>query len=354
MDAPHSRPGAFASSRDNHADRRHGPLQQDGSEPNRSNDIMNEKPEYLSTIDLSALQRRRPFMIALHTGLVCICYAGASALGFALETWWMWLVAWYVQGLILVGVTGAIHECIHRLYAKGRNRNRVAGVLWSIVLFKNYTLHKCFHMEHHRHTTQAGDPEPHTVIAGLRDFFRYYIRSVALFNVIFAWRDTLLAWRGRFPAYVHTHAQIRAVQIDGIAQSAWLAVVVVATISWPRVVLFSYVIPVGFFTALRFFIMLPEHFATQRGSNPFENTRTVVSNFALRSIFWNNNYHAEHHAYPTVPFYHLPRLHARVVTKLRYLENSYLAFHSRLIWRLAACRPVSPPGKDRLTNREHL
>ena len=39
------------------------------------------------------------------------------------------------------------------------------------------------------------------------------------------------------------------------------------------------------------------------------NTRTVYMNPLLRLLYWNMNYHVEHHMYPTVPFHALPRLH---------------------------------------------
>ena len=42
------------------------------------------------------------------------------------------------------------------------------------------------------------------------------------------------------------------------------------------------------------------------------NTRTVYMNPISRFIYWNMNYHIEHHMYPLVPFHALPRLHELV------------------------------------------
>jgi fatty acid desaturase len=39
------------------------------------------------------------------------------------------------------------------------------------------------------------------------------------------------------------------------------------------------------------------------------NTRTVYMNPVFRFLYWNMNYHVEHHMFPTVPYYALPRLH---------------------------------------------
>jgi len=39
------------------------------------------------------------------------------------------------------------------------------------------------------------------------------------------------------------------------------------------------------------------------------NCRTIRMNFINRYLYWNMNYHVEHHMFPLVPFHNLPRLH---------------------------------------------
>lgn len=42
------------------------------------------------------------------------------------------------------------------------------------------------------------------------------------------------------------------------------------------------------------------------------NSRTVLMNPISRWIYWNMNYHIEHHMFPMVPYHALPRLHALI------------------------------------------
>ena len=42
------------------------------------------------------------------------------------------------------------------------------------------------------------------------------------------------------------------------------------------------------------------------------NSRTVMMNPVSRFIYWNMNYHIEHHMFPMVPYHALPRLHALI------------------------------------------
>jgi fatty acid desaturase len=39
------------------------------------------------------------------------------------------------------------------------------------------------------------------------------------------------------------------------------------------------------------------------------NSRTVIMNPVLRFLYWNMNYHIEHHMFPMVPYHALPKLH---------------------------------------------
>ena len=46
------------------------------------------------------------------------------------------------------------------------------------------------------------------------------------------------------------------------------------------------------------------------------NSRTVYMNPVSRYIYWNMNYHIEHHMFPMVPYHALPRLHALIKNDL--------------------------------------
>lgn len=42
------------------------------------------------------------------------------------------------------------------------------------------------------------------------------------------------------------------------------------------------------------------------------NSRTIHMNPVFRFLYWNMNYHVEHHMFPMVPYHRLPDLHARI------------------------------------------
>jgi fatty acid desaturase len=51
----------------------------------------------------------------------------------------------------------------------------------------------------------------------------------------------------------------------------------------------------------------------------------------IRWLFWNMPYHAEHHAYPAIPWHALPQLHALLAPELKQEQKGYLAFHRSVL-----------------------
>jgi fatty acid desaturase len=72
-----------------------------------------------------------------------------------------------------------------------------------------------------------------------------------------------------------------------------------------------------------------EHALTRPG-HPLTHTRTVTSNRVVSFLMCNLNYHLEHHLFPGVPWYNLPRLHALLSDEYRwagaFVHRSYLGF----------------------------
>jgi len=82
------------------------------------------------------------------------------------------------------------------------------------------------------------------------------------------------------------------------------------------------------------------------------NTRTIYMNAINRYLYWNMNYHVEHHLFPLVPYYNLPRLHQLVRSELPIPYRSLWAAWRELIPLLLrqardpsyCLRRESPPG----------
>ncbi|BCS32291.1 hypothetical protein TBR22_A15010 [Luteitalea sp. TBR-22] len=72
------------------------------------------------------------------------------------------------------------------------------------------------------------------------------------------------------------------------------------------------------------------------------NCRTIYMNPIHRFLYWNMNYHTEHHMFPMVPYHQLPRLHALVKDDCPAPYPSLLAAYREMI--PALLRQIREPG----------
>jgi fatty acid desaturase len=92
------------------------------------------------------------------------------------------------------------------------------------------------------------------------------------------------------------------------------------------------------------------------------NTRTVNMNPVFRFLYFNMNYHIEHHLFPMVPFHALPKLHDRVQSEMPHTYSGLIEAIEEIVPTLIrqskdatyfvlrelpqATRPeLSPPGE---------
>lgn len=61
------------------------------------------------------------------------------------------------------------------------------------------------------------------------------------------------------------------------------------------------------------------------------NTRTIIVNPFLRFLYWNMNYHIEHHMFAAVPCYNLPKLHRLIEQDLPHSPNGLVETWSIII-----------------------
>lgn len=294
---------------------------------------------------LRALSARNTPRTVAHLGVSISIYLGCAWISVS-QAFWIAPAAWLLEAIILVSVTSIVHECIHGLFARPRWVNRWVGRIAAAILLKNFTLHRAFHLRHHSRTTQDDDPEPRVELNGIGDYLRLAVRrGNILFTARTSWQGTLAALRGFPPPYLASK-ELVYVRTDAAIELLWLVAVAGGLVLFPVPVIHGYLIPVCMYPVLAFFVFLPEHYATRAGSGyAVENTRTIRSNALFRFLFWNNNYHAEHHAFPGVPFFNLQRLHNLIAGQISHSARSYTQFHLELVLQLRNRSLIASEGK---------
>ena len=272
--------------------------------------------------------------------VVCIgAYALLAWAALRLDNVAAWLVIWPLQAFLLAGFLGASHDCGHRVHYTSPLANRIAGMFWATVTSVNFTLYKHFHLDHHQFVGTDEDTEP----AGEFDSLASYFSSLPTVHFFYTfWRMSAQAVRGRFPHFIRNKGQRRDVLLDDLALVVWFTAVATCTALWPKQALVAYLVPLLLFFPVVFLFSLPEHYGCDHNTDWRRNTRTVTSNPVVSYLYWNGNFHADHHVFPRIPSRYLPQAHRLLKDEFAFSGKSYAAFHISLIRRLSSAAASAP------------
>ena len=240
-------------------------------------------------------------------------------IGFAAAGIVLWPTIWCVPFWLAYGVLygsasdSRWHECGHGTAFKTPWMNKVVYEIASFMIMRNSATWRWSHARHHTDTYIVGrDPE----IAIMRP--AAFVRIFALFFGI----PDVAAFLPRmiYNAFIGVHPEEKTY----VPQSEWPMVVLIARIStviygltlalalWMQSILPLMVIGLPRLYGAWHHVMtgLLQHGGLAENVIDHRlNSRTVYLNPVSRFIYWNMNYHVEHHMFPMVPYYALPKLH---------------------------------------------
>ena len=272
--------------------------------------------------------------------LVLTGYAVFATLG----TWWV-IPTMIVHGFVMAFLFAPVHECAHSTPFRNRRLNEAVFKLLCFIYLVPPTAFRFGHLAHHRHTQVRGH-DPDMVLPERATIFDYlwYVTAIPFFRRSFMWLVVHATGRmsshsttetassdSQFIPKGHFAAAYRDARVF-LALYASVALVSVASGSW--LALWLWILPRFVGEPFMRWIRIAEHAECDEGPDLTRNTRTTRAPAWLRTLFWNMNFHAEHHLFPNVPFHALPRLHAAVATRLHPIGESYFAVHATVLDKL--------------------
>ena len=255
-----------------------------------------------------------------------------ALIAFRVPFWFMLLP---IQGIFIVFLFTAMHECIHVTAFKSSFLNTTVSVLCGFLIINPPTWFRYFHFAHHRHTHEPGldpelhSPKPQNIVA--------YVRHVSGLPLWFFNIRTLVtnALDRNVDEFVPPKGKSRVTFEARVMLTAYVLIAIVSVIWGSSLVIWTWLVPALLGQPFLRIFLLAEHTACPHVKNMFENTRTTFTTKLVRLIAWNMPYHAEHHALPTVPFHKLPDLHEAVRDHLKVTANGYAHFNGMLISELS-------------------
>jgi fatty acid desaturase len=222
------------------------------------------------------------------------------------DRWYLWMPFAVVAGFAVFDFTVLLHEVVHRaVLAQSRDgAYRAFGLLYAIPSGISASQFTRWHLDHHSELGSfEHDPKRHWLSPKRNArWLKALYFTPALFPIYF--RAAAKETRTYEPELRKRIARERLVtiafQLGVLATIAWIGGWFIA---WKL-----YVVPV--------FLIFPIAFALNRLGQHYSidpDDPAKWSTLVKGSWFWNaaflfSNYHLEHHYFPGVPFYNLPRL----------------------------------------------
>jgi fatty acid desaturase len=288
--------------------------------------------------------RRGAWRTLVHTVLLL---AGALFVQAGRGRWWL-PAALLLQGVFLVSLFAAMHECVHYSAFRTRRLNEVVGWLAGLGIVFNATYYRQFHFAHHRYAQDpARDPELLTAPPP-RSRAAYWWRASA----IPYWRarveNLARLSRGRFDGLDFVPPAVRPEIVRSMRIMALvLAALVLGSVALRTdALLWYWLLPLALGLPFLRLYLLSEHTGCSEDDDGLTNTRTTVSVWPVRFLMWNLPYHAEHHLYPSIPFHRLPATHRWLRRHLGVVASSYVAVQRGLYAALPRAGGASRLSRD--------
>lgn len=210
------------------------------------------------------------------------------------------ILAWFALGIKINALGLLMHDVAHFTLSKNRKLNNFVGyVLIGMPISQSVTGYRTFHFNHHRHQGTNRDPEIHYQSSHSR-----WSRPLTKKRVIFLFITDLLGFG--VPDMLKGIKHFKPEEFyEPICSTLFL------------IALFgiSYQLEVLWIPGLWLLSGITSHWAIFRLRTLTEHagvdaTPRIESNLLFRALlFPHNTYmHYEHHAYPTVPLWNLPKL----------------------------------------------
>jgi len=231
------------------------------------------------------------------------------------------MVGYVLMAVAVLGLSAVLHEASHHLVFKSPRLNWLAGVAAGIPCLLSVSAYRALHLAHHAH--ERSDLDPDDIEMHLKDgrMLRVaYVGFAILGTYLYLPHVACHGFRLAKPSKRRLIVAEYALSLGTILLACRLLGAVWVAHYWLLPLIIASQI-----TSLR---GLAEHGMTTAG-NPFTASRTVVSTQLVSFLLLNLNYHLEHHLFPGVPWYNLPRLHRILLPEYRLVGASVYPGYTR-------------------------
>jgi fatty acid desaturase len=268
---------------------------------------------------------------------ILVATGGLALYSFGHFAWYVTLALVFLHGMAMAFSINAVHELGHGTVFKTKGLNVFFCHLFAFPGWNNHEMFQASHTRHHRYTLHP--PDDLEVTLDRRMVLWHLLRDGvvnlpgAIGNLKYIWRIA----RGRFEGEWELTLFPASAPEKRRAPVRWARILLGghATILGVSLAMGWWLVPVvvsltPFYGGWLFFLCNnTQHVGLQDNVTDFRLCcRTFTLNPVVRFLYWQMNYHTEHHMYAAIPCYHLGRLHQLIRHELPVTQHGLWA-----VWR---------------------
>ncbi|QEN08360.1 hypothetical protein EXM22_10305 [Oceanispirochaeta crateris] len=239
------------------------------------------------------------------------------------------IIFFLIYGIFYSFILNGFHEMSHNTVFQSKGLSRFFYRLFGFLSWNNHVFFSESHRVHHHYTLQRSyDMEVILpVMVTAKEFFlRGFINPIGFVETVYG---TILLSLGIVKGKMYTGLGFASAEWKELLFPKENMVVRKQLINWARFTLIGHIfiiclslafglwqIPLlitlaPFYGSGFLYLLNPtQHIGKKDNVDDYRlNSRTILLNPFLRFLYWNMNYHIEHHMYAAVPFYNLGKLH---------------------------------------------
>lgn len=244
---------------------------------------------------------------------------------------WLYLFSVVVIGARMHALAILMHDATHYRFLKNRYWNDLLSNVFTMYpIFTSIETYRRNHLAHHQNLNTDHDPD-WVAKLGKRGFTFPQSRSeffmmLASYLVLYQGIMDAIWFFKRFGSDVGKRER----KPEPIVPRIIFYIVLFSALTffgiWKIYLLFWVVPYLSTFFMFQYIRSVSEHFGGLEYDNLLSSTRTVKTNWLEKFFLAPHSvgYHLEHHLYPGVPYYNLPKLHRLLMEREDYQEKAHI------------------------------
>tara|TARA_R110000737_G_scaffold16094_4_gene33147 strand:- start:995 stop:1975 length:981 start_codon:yes stop_codon:yes gene_type:complete len=273
-------------------------------------------------------------------GLQMASHVGAIAVLVWLHTLAMgsfWVIpTGFVLGVLLNFLYAAQHELSHATVFATRKANEVFGRIIGFLMLFPRDYDQVMHFAHHQWTQDwERDGE--------------LVREPYSLTTYLLWLSGVTYWRNRvvgiirrargiiIEPYIRADQEAKIIRESRIHLGLYIAILGLSLYFGSWAWLTFWILPMVLTKPVHQLQNTIEHLGLSHENNILENTRSTRTNAVMRWLCWQMPYHTAHHTFPSVPFWKLRSLNAKIEdTAGEVWRMGWIEFQIEVIRKLSA------------------